>query len=167
MSDANSNHKKIYLLQSNLSSIRKIAGLTAEQLGEDIGVSKQTISNLENMKNPMSQTQYIAIRAVLDFRIESNKENTVLPTVVHLLLDWEQEYDDDVYIRISEALKAIAASAAAGITGVTLAAVLTGVLTTFGLIGLISGGAVLGTVGASAVAGTAGWLKNILNKNNK
>ena len=79
--------KHIRRLQDNLASIRKIAGWTAEQLGEKIGVTKQTISNLENNKSPMNLTQYIAIRSVLDHEIQSNPENTVLPEVVAILLD--------------------------------------------------------------------------------
>ena len=62
--------KQINRLQENLSSIRKIAGWTAEVLGNKIGVTKQTISNLENNKTPMNFTQYIAIRSVLDAEIE-------------------------------------------------------------------------------------------------
>ena len=40
--------KQINRLQKNLSSIRKIAGWTAEVLGNKIGVTKQTISNLDS-----------------------------------------------------------------------------------------------------------------------
>lgn len=79
--------KQINRLQKNLSSIRKIAGWTAEVLGNKIGVTKQTISNLENKKTPMNFTQYIAIRSVLDAEIEQNKENKVLPQVIAILLD--------------------------------------------------------------------------------
>ena len=38
---------KISKLQKNLAVIRKVAGWTAEDLGDRIGVSRQTISNLE------------------------------------------------------------------------------------------------------------------------
>ena len=79
--------KQINRLQKNLSSIRKIAGWTAEVLGNKIGVTKQTISNLENKKTPMNFTQYIAIRSVLDAEIEQNKENKVLPQVIAIVLD--------------------------------------------------------------------------------
>ena len=57
---------QIQRLQTNLEAIRKIAGWTAKDLGEKIGVTKQTISNLENSKTKMNFTQYIAIRSVLD-----------------------------------------------------------------------------------------------------
>lgn len=65
---------KIKILQANLSSIRNIANWTAEELGDKIGVSKQTISNLENSdgkSNLMNPTQYIAIRAIIDDEIDS------------------------------------------------------------------------------------------------
>lgn len=105
---------QIKKLQQNLSSIRKIAGWTAEVLGDKIGVTKQTISNLENQKTPMNFTQYIAIRSVLDYEIENNKENEVLPKVVALLLDSGNELDDDNYSKVQDAAGTVAASAAGG-----------------------------------------------------
>ena len=72
MNDKEKKQKQIKLLQQNLCSIRKIAGWTTQQLGEKIGLTKQTISNLENNKTPMTLTQYIAIRAVLDFEMQTN-----------------------------------------------------------------------------------------------
>lgn len=53
-------------LQRNLADIRKSAGWTAERLGDEIGVSRQTIGNLEKGRSPLNKTQYIAIRAVLN-----------------------------------------------------------------------------------------------------
>ena len=93
---------QIKKLQQNLSSIRKISGWTAEVLGEKIGVTKQTISNLENQKTPMNFTQYIAIRSIIDYEIENNKENEVLPKVVMLLLDSDDELEEDDYSKVRE-----------------------------------------------------------------
>lgn len=39
----------------------------------------------------MTQTQYIAIRAVLEYEIQTNKENTVLPQVIAILLNDRNE----------------------------------------------------------------------------
>ena len=47
---------RIKRLQQNLLAIRKFAGWTTENLGEQIGVTKQTISNLENGKTEMTLT---------------------------------------------------------------------------------------------------------------
>ena len=149
---------QIACLQKNLSAIRKIAGWTAEQLGEKIGVTKQTISNLENEKTPMTLTQYIAIRSVIDFEIQSNKGNLVLPQVVEILLDRYEEYSDEEREQIFEKIRTVAATASGGITGASLAAV------SAGLLGGIVGFPV---VAVGGVVASAVWLSKLLNgKNN-
>ena len=117
--------KQINRLQENLSSIRKIAGWTAEVLGNKIGVTKQTISNLENNKTPMNFTQYIAIRSVLDAEIEQNKENKVLPQVIAILLDSDDELDNDEYEEIQKSVETVSAVASGGIKGAALLSALT------------------------------------------
>ena len=117
--------KQINRLQKNLSSIRKIAGWTAEVLGNKIGVTKQTISNLENKKTPMNFTQYIAIRSVLDAEIEQNKENKVLPQVIAILLDSGDELDNDEYEEIQKSVETESAVASGGIKGAALLSALT------------------------------------------
>lgn len=83
--------KEIEKLQNNLQAIRKIAGWTTEELGEQIGVTKQTISNLENHKTTMTKTQYIALRTVIDYEIATNTENATLGQVVKALLTSDDE----------------------------------------------------------------------------
>lgn len=85
--------KEIGKLQTNLQAIRKVAGWTTEELGEQIGVTKQTISNLENRKTTMTKTQYIALRTVIDYEIATNTENSTLAQVVKALLDSDDEED--------------------------------------------------------------------------
>ena len=114
---------QITCLQKNLSAIRKIAGWTSEQLGEKIGVTKQTISNLENEKSRMTLTQYIALRSIIDFEIQTNKDNSVLPQVVEVLLNNYDEYTEEEREEVTENVKTIAATASGGITGDSLAAV--------------------------------------------
>lgn len=139
-------------LQANLGTIRKIAGWTAQELGEKIGVTKQTISNLENQKTEMSLTQYIAIRTVLDYEIENNKENEVLPQVVHILLDMpDDEISADEHHKVSQATSTLAAAAVGGI----------------GLAGLISAssgllGSIAGLTAVGASIGTASWLHRLM-----
>ena len=120
MADENKERElQIKRLQQNLSSIRKIAGWTAETLGDKIGVTKQTISNLENEKNAMNFTQYIAIRTALDCEIEANKENEVLPKVVAILLD-NDDLNDENYSKAKEVADTVAATAAGGTPAVKL-----------------------------------------------
>jgi len=112
----NERNKQIKRLQQNLSSTRKIAGWTAEVLGEKIGVTKQTISNIENNKSTMNFSQYIAIRSVLDAEITNNKENELLPKVVAILLDSEDEINEDDYLKIQDVIETVAATAVGGIS---------------------------------------------------
>lgn len=55
----------IDILTNNLTYIRKIAKWSTKDLGDLIGVSKVTISNIENKKVKMSKTQYIALMYVI------------------------------------------------------------------------------------------------------
>lgn len=58
--------QKIIAMQLNLRELRFCAGWTQEELGKMLGVSKQTISQLERGDNRLRQAQYIAIRSLLD-----------------------------------------------------------------------------------------------------
>ena len=55
---------EIQIMQDNLCELRKISGWTAENLAKKLGVTKQTISNLENQKVKLSRVQYIAIQQI-------------------------------------------------------------------------------------------------------
>ncbi|MBU7006047.1 helix-turn-helix transcriptional regulator [Phosphitispora fastidiosa] len=169
MNDKEKKQKQIQLLQQNLCSIRKIAGWTAEQLGEKIGVTKQTISNLENSKSPMNLTQYIAIRSILDYEIESNPDNTVLPQVINILVDRGAELEEENYSEIKETVDTVAASASDGKTGASLAKIFTSLLTTpKGISALATLGIMLGQsemlakIAGATATGTANWLKKII-----
>lgn len=150
---------RIRRLQNNLSTIRKVVGWTTEQMGEKIGVSKQTISNLENGKNPMNFTQYIAIRAIIDYEIETNTDNEVLPKVVTILLD----SNDDEYDKYKDSIEIVAASAAGGVAGAALLGVFAKLVPIAG-IGIVTGLAPVAGLGIAGGIVSAAWLKKILKK---
>lgn len=113
--------KQTQLLQQNLRSIRQIAGWTAEQLGERIGVTKQTIGDLENKKRPMNLTQYLAIRSILNEEISTKPENAnVLQQVIEILVDKGAELEEKNYIEIKDTVDTVAASASNGKKGAQL-----------------------------------------------
>lgn len=58
--------KKIEILQHNLLYIRKSLNMPAREFGELIGVTRQTINNIEHGRYDMSKTQYLAILYALD-----------------------------------------------------------------------------------------------------
>ena len=99
---------KIGLLQKNLQTIRQIAGWTLEEFAERIGVTKQTISNLERMKTKMNLTQYLAIRSVLDYEMKEHSENDTLPKAIALLLDKGREMPEEKYDELKQAIDTVA-----------------------------------------------------------
>ena len=80
--------------QKNLPIIRNLAGWTAEDLGKNIGVTRQTITNIEKSDTlSMTKTQYIATRAVLDYEI-SNSSNKTLSDAIAVLVDADDLTED-------------------------------------------------------------------------
>ena len=130
---------EIKKLQHNLASLRKLAGWTAEDLGKKVGVTKQTVSNLENGRTSLSKTQYIAIRTVFDYEARSNQN---LARALHLVLD-DRDATTDEHKANEDIVKTVAAAIAAGVSSAAV-------------------GALLGA--ATAVLGA--WLAEIMDDNN-
>lgn len=82
----NPEQQLMFRLQDNLQVVRKIAGWTAQELGDAVGVTRQTISNLEKHRTPMTKTQYLALRTVINHEIETG-DNQILGQVVRTLID--------------------------------------------------------------------------------
>lgn len=96
---------RIERMQSNLSTIRKVARMTSEQFGEAIGVSRQTIGNIENGRSKLTKTQYLAIRAVLNYMAADNQG---LAQIVRALVDEPVEEDDSLeYCEVRPTLSAM------------------------------------------------------------
>ena len=133
------NSPEINKLQDNLPALRKLAGWTAEELGTKVGVTKQTISNLETKHTDMSKIQYIAIRSVLDYRAQTNQN---LGKALHLVLD-DRDASEAEHKEHVERVKTVAAATAAGVNSTTLGAIL----------------------GVAAVA-LGAWLAAIIDNNN-
>ena len=100
------NDEELKLFQDNMQLIRQLAGLTQEELGNQIGVTKQTINSIEKKKNKITKTQYIAMRFILKERIitfdsNSNKKKKnpdetidILAWVLDAVVDNPQNYSD-------------------------------------------------------------------------
>ncbi|NLI70076.1 MAG: helix-turn-helix transcriptional regulator [Firmicutes bacterium] len=86
--------KEIERLQEHLLLIRRAAGWTAEEFGERIGVTRQTINNLEAKRNKLNKTQYIAIRTVLDAEMVGFPEDTeMLKCLLDVFIDNPDKYN--------------------------------------------------------------------------
>ena len=138
--------KEINKLTENLPAIRKVAGWSSEELGELIGVTKQTISNIETRKTKMSKTQYIAIRTIIDYEIQEKPDNVLLPQIVNVLLNNDDTEDD---IRKAEQTREILNSTPRSVLGGK---------ELVGIIGLLTG--ILGAFVPQLVS-SAKWLKKI------
>lgn len=87
--------EEITRMQENLLLIRRTVGWTAEEFGEKIGVTRQTINNIESGRNKLTKTQYIAMRSVLDAEMVQNREDTkMLKVLLDVLVDHPENYSE-------------------------------------------------------------------------
>ena len=123
---------EIQIMQDNLCELRKVAGWTAETLAGKLGVTKQTISNLENQKVKLSKVQYIAIRSVFECEIAMSKDNTTLRKVMGVLFTAMPPVYQERKDEIRTAMISIASIASAGLTGLQLHSSATALLAPLG-----------------------------------
>ena len=85
--------EEIARMQEHLLLIRRTVGWTAEEFGEKIGVTRQTINNIESGRNRLTKTQYIAMRSVLDAEMAQSPEDTkMLRILLEILVDNPSKY---------------------------------------------------------------------------
>ena len=87
--------EEIQRLQDNLLLMRHALGWSAEELGGRIGVTRQTINNIESNRGTLSKTQYIAIRAIFDAEMAENPQETeILKYLLDVLVDNPDKYNE-------------------------------------------------------------------------
>ena len=88
--------EELIRFQQYMLLIRKAAGWTGEEFGNLIGVTRQTINNLEKNnrdKFKLNKTQYIAMRSVLDAEIKRCSEETqILQLLLNVVIDYPEKY---------------------------------------------------------------------------
>lgn len=88
--------EEITRLQDNLLLIRRTVGWTAKEFGEKIGITRQTINNIESGRNKLTKTQYIAMRSVLDAEIIQKPDDTeMLKVLLDVLVDHPDNYGNE------------------------------------------------------------------------
>lgn len=86
---------EIIRMQEHLLLIRRTVGWTAEEFGDRIGVTRQTINNIEFGRNKLSKTQYIAMRSVLDAEMAQSPDDTaMLRLLLDVLIDHPEKYEE-------------------------------------------------------------------------
>lgn len=81
---------EIERLQENLAVIRKAGGWSCEKFGEILGLSKQSICNLERKTVRMSKAQYIAIRTILDYEMQTYISEDVIHITEKAFLNYHK-----------------------------------------------------------------------------
>lgn len=156
--------EEITRMQDNLLLIRRTVGWTATDFGDKIGVTRQTINNIESGRNKLTKTQYIAMRSVLDAEIDLSPDDTeMLKVLLDVLIDNPQNYSEETRRELVD--KANLMSPGILVGTVTRKKVSTEWMSVAGIIlgiGMVSSPATL--IGITAVGN---WLKNIIDKNNK
>lgn len=151
---------EIVRMQENLLLIRRTVGWTAEEFGQRIGVTRQTINNIESGRSRLTKTQYIAMRSILDAEVLQSppEETEMLRLVLDALVDHPEDYSAEERARIREKANMLAPSILAGAT--TRADVSKQWLKDVGALAGLSAGALLGALGVSV--GLSSWLGKAL-----
>lgn len=155
--------ESIKSLQENLSMLRRLYGWTMEQLGEKIGVTKQTISNLEHGKPQMSKVQYIAIRTI--FETEASERDTEerdnLIRMLKLICDENPGVSKEQRNEAIDAANIIASATASGVATASAVKMLSGSLASIGVLTAIP---LAGPIAAGILTGT--WVSKMLKEKN-
>lgn len=78
--------ERITRMQKSLSTLRKVAGWSAEEFAKELDVTRQTVVNLESGKTEMTKVQYMAIRLLFAAEIQE-KSNETLNKAMQILVD--------------------------------------------------------------------------------
>ena len=99
--------KQLLRFQENLPTFRKLSGCSAEDFAELIGLTRQSVTNLETGKTPFTPLHY---RAILHLLSEINQEQSksrfdcaeassnILPLAMMLLME-QQDIDEADYAK--------------------------------------------------------------------
>lgn len=147
-------------LQTNLSIIRNLAGWSMSEFGEKIGITKQSVYNLESGISTMTKTQYLAIRTVLDYEILQHKDDIIedgdepnkILLVSKALSALVDNPDKKEYKTMKDKFSVVATLMNAGVAfGVILTA--------------IGGGILAGPIGAgAAVLAESLWIRKLMKE---
>lgn len=157
--------EEITRMQENLLLIRRTVGWTAEEFGERIGVTRQTINNIESGRNKLTKTQYIAMRSVLDAEmIQSPNDTEMLKVLLDVLVDHPDKYSTDKREELLAKANLMAPSILAGTT--SRANVSKEWMKAAGVV--VGAGAIMGPLGIGAgIAAVNVWLAKSIAESKK
>lgn len=159
--------EEIIRMQENLLLIRRTVGWTAEEFGERIGVTRQTINNIESGRNKLTKTQYIAMRSVLDAEmIQAPEDTEMLKVLLDVFVDHPEKYSAENREDLLAKANLMAPSILAGTT--SRKDVSKEWIRSAGAIVGVGAGALLGPVGIGAgLAAVNVWLAKTISESKK
>lgn len=149
-------------MQKYLQLIRRTVGWSAEEFGERIGVTRQTINNIEAIppRSKLTKTQYIAMRSVLDVEIHQYPEDTaMLRLLLDVFVDHPENYDEEEKKTLFNKANMLTPSILAG---TTTREVVSNELTGLAIASGIITGAMLGTIGIVMAEALSDWLIKVI-----
>lgn len=151
---------EIERLQSHLLLIRRATGWSAEELGERIGVTRQTINNLEAGRNKLNKAQYIALRAIFDAEmIDSPEDTEILRCLLEVFVDNPDKYSNEKKECLLAKANMLTPAILAGATSrKEVSKELMSAAIAMGMIAIAS------PIGTIIAGGTSAWLLKALNK---
>ena len=160
--------EEIQRMQDNLLLIRRTIGLTAAEFGDQIGVTRQTINNIESGRNKLTKTQYIAMRSVIDAEIVKHPEETqMVKTLLDMLIDHPENYSKADYNELIEKANLMSPSILAGTA--TRETVSKEWMKAAGAIGAVVAGTVAVPLAGAPIVGAVvgGWLAKAVKTTDK
>ena len=159
---------EIQRMQDNLLLIRRAIGWTASEFGEQIGVTRQTINNIESGRNKLTKTQYIAMRSVIDAEIVKHPEETeMVKILLDMLIDHPENYSKADYNELLEKANLMSPSILAGTA--TRETVSKEWMKAAGAIGAVVAGTVAVPLAGAPIVGAVvgGWLAKAVKTTDK
>lgn len=159
---------EIQRMQDNLLLIRRAIGWTASEFGEQIGVTRQTINNIESGRNKLTKTQYIAMRSVIDAEIVKHPEETeMVKILLDMLIDHPENYSKADYNELLEKANLMSPSILAGTA--TRETVSKEWMKTAGAVGAVVAGTVAVPFAGAPIVGAVvgGWLAKAVKTTDK
>ena len=152
-------------LQEHMLLIRRAVGWTAEEFCRRIGVTRQTVNNLEAKRNKLTKAQYIAIRSSLDVEIRQHPDDTeMLRLIMDVFVDHPDRYSEKDREALLTRASMITPSILAGTTTRgEVSKELTGAAMAMGIIT----GAMLASIGMVMIDGVIEWLFDAIIDKNK
>ena len=103
------NEEEVGRLGQVLGLARQSLGWSTERLASEIGVTRQTVNNLESGRGRLSKTQYMALRCLFDDEMETHPEETeMLATLLEVFVDHPEKYDEDKRKQIRDSITLLA-----------------------------------------------------------